>query len=518
MNLINALDVSILEHARKCFECFVDREQLESYEIDNIPFDADVIVGLSGGADSSVLGFFAALYLAPKYPNLHYVFTDTKAEPQSCHETLDALEAATGIKIDRLIPEHGLFEMIDKYNGFLPNSQARWCTKTLKIEPLLKYLKQFKGNFVSLAGIRADEANRDGLTLQVSLEHNNAAFPFVDLGITKDMVFDILAKTVGVPHTYHYRGRSGCFSCFFQKNQEMIGMYINDPVNYEKTERAEKLCEDDATRWPMHQTLEDIGFAFGYPVPAFLDTRKPDAHPQRQPKALKATKDSQTMSLFGDQDTVDGVDTVFAAVALYVDDRLSWYGDSEYTPGTYWQEFVSVSTSLSGIKSAMGNYYKFRMTTPMERYDANDLKIVLLQFEFPKGEVDLAPVSKDSFTWKQKVSMKQLRHLVSHCQAVLNVTALRREFATVVEIVNTAPTNEQAEDAAEKAVGIGEVLKATPSVAGKLVWEGLYFPTVDIQESVQLSLEGVSQEVAVQRPRESLEFDEVPTACIACSF
>lgn len=159
----------------------------------------------------------AVIYLAPHYPDIEFLFTDTKAEPESCYETLDKIEALTGITIQRIVPTKGLHELIDKYNGFLPNTKARWCTRQLKIEPLMKYMSSLKTGYVhvSLSGIRYDEPNRDGIKFVHSMENSNALFPFVDLKITKSMVFDILHNTIGVPSTYSFRSRSGCYSCFF---------------------------------------------------------------------------------------------------------------------------------------------------------------------------------------------------------------------------------------------------------------------------------------------------------------
>ena len=82
---------------------------------------------------------FIAAFLAPHYPNIEFIFTDTKAEPESCYNTLDAFEKITGLKDTRLVPEKGLFDLIEQYNGFLPNNLARWCTRQLNVEALTEY-------------------------------------------------------------------------------------------------------------------------------------------------------------------------------------------------------------------------------------------------------------------------------------------------------------------------------------------------------------------------------------------
>ena len=123
IQLITAIDQSALDDARNVFAQHVDSTLLQNYRLPVASTDTHLIIGLSGGADSSVLAIFAAIFLTPIYPNIHYLFTDTKAEPASCYETLNRLESFLGINITRLMPELGLFELIDKNNGFLPGTK-----------------------------------------------------------------------------------------------------------------------------------------------------------------------------------------------------------------------------------------------------------------------------------------------------------------------------------------------------------------------------------------------------------
>lgn len=521
--IIPVLNIDNIQLLKSLFERHVDRHQLEQYKLPVTDDRAQVIVGLSGGADSSVLALFSALYLSPRYPNLEFLFTDTKAEPDSCYETLDKIERLTGISITRITPEKGLFELIDAYNGFLPNGQARWCTKKLKVDPLMAYMKSVNSEhgFISLAGIRFDEANREGISFQYSMENASAAFPFIDLEITKHMVFDILHNSIGIPSTYAYRSRSGCFSCFFQRNAEAIGMLFNDPAGFMRTEALEKLSNADSERWEATPTaLTDVGIRGYYPVPAFIDIRKPEKVPAQPPVKLKLNQVEGMVDMFGhdELEPEEQGEELYAAFALYTDDHLGWFGGREFTPGVYWQEFVSVSTSLPGIKSALGTYYKFKKSTPMPQYDVEDLQIVIAQIRFPKGAIDSAPPSKDSFTWKKNIAYKQLRHLAKNCQLTLERVDLERQFSDAVNIMRNAQSYEVAIDASEKVLALKSALNAAPKATGTLVWEGLYIPSKTVAQEVQMQLAGISIDTDIKPARESLEFDEVPMACLACSI
>jgi 3'-phosphoadenosine 5'-phosphosulfate sulfotransferase (PAPS reductase)/FAD synthetase len=510
---------------KRLFEMHVDKAKLEGYRLPVKNPNTHVIVGLSGGADSSVLALFAAAYLAPLYPNLTFLFTDTLNEPDSCIETLDKIEDITSIKVTRLKPELGLLEMVDKYNGFLPSARARWCTKSLKIEPLQAFMKTIpsESGHISLAGIRFDEADREGISFQYSMESNTtSAFPFIDLGITKAVVFDLLDRTIGVPETYKYRSRSGCYSCFFQRNSEAIGMLVNDPQNFATTEKYEKLSEADSERWSnIPTTLQDAGFPAAYPVPAFIDLRKGAKAPRKAPEKIRIKKSDVQVDLFGFEptDAQDGHDELFMAFALYTDARLAQFTGREFTPCTYWQELITLSTSLSGIKSALGNHYKFKRTTPMPHYDLADMQIVIAQIRFPKGTVDTGSPSADSYTWKSSTAYKQLRHLVRNCQAVLQKADLERRYEDAQAILASCGNDETVQlDAIEHIDILGMMVTRLPKVTGELVWEGLYTPSETVAKEVQLQLDGVSVQTERRVAREGLEHDEVPMACLACSI
>lgn len=529
---ISVQQVFDIDTVKALFEMRVDKEELETYRLPVQDSNTKVIVGLSGGADSSVLALFAAAYLAPNYPNLEFVFNDTKAEPASCYETLSKIEDVTGIPVTRLVPEKGLFEKIDDYNGFLPSGKARWCTREMKIEPLMDYMKQIPSDtgYINLAGIRYDESNRDGISFQYSMEMNaKAAFPFIELKIDKTTVFDILDRSIGIPDTYKYRSRSGCFNCFFQRNAEAIGMLLNDPDNYEVTEKCEKLSSSDEDRWEdIPPTLSEMGIGALYPVPAFIDMRKPDRIPLPVPKKLKSKEIEGQGDLFSHDESEFLKDTCFAAFAVYVDERLGQFGHAEYTPGTYWQELITVSPSLTGMKSALNNHYKFRKTTPMPHYDLEDMKVVIAQIDFPYGTLDMAPPAKESFTWKSTTAFKQLRHVVRHCQQALNKADVLRRYedskSILHEVKHTAIANghpvdmNKALDAAANKRELEAQVKLLPAETGSVVWEGLYVPSPDTEKEVQMQLEGISVNTEIKVAKEDLEHDDVPMACVACSI
>lgn len=134
------------------------------------------VLGISGGKDSAAL----AIYLRNKYPSLdiEYYTCDTGKELDETYALIERLEGYLGKKIIKLkAAEQSSRDPFDHfynvYGGYLPSSNARWCTKKLKLEPF----EAFVGDdlVVSYVGIRGDE-EREGY---ISKKNNiQSIFPF----------------------------------------------------------------------------------------------------------------------------------------------------------------------------------------------------------------------------------------------------------------------------------------------------------------------------------------------------
>ncbi len=193
------------------------------------------VLGISGGKDSAAL----AIYIKDQYPEVHkkveYFFTDTGAELKEIYDFLDKLEAHLGKAIIRLSSGKDFDHWLTMHNEFLPSAQQRWCTRQMKIKPF----EEFVGDdlVVSYIGIRADE-NRDGY-----ISHKDtikAVFPFIEDGLVRDDIFQMLEDSVGIPEYYKWRSRSGCYFCFFQRQDEWLGLKRNHPELFEKAREFEQ--------------------------------------------------------------------------------------------------------------------------------------------------------------------------------------------------------------------------------------------------------------------------------------
>lgn len=253
------------------------------------------IVAFSGGKDSSAL----AIYLkdpgrwrkmlgkpcAPQRPPLEdaeYVFCDTGTELAETYDYLDRLEAYLGCPIHRLrasVPPNSPGEpdktpfdhYLELYGGFLPSPSVRWCTRVLKLKPFEDYIGE--DPVISYVGIRADEGEWrvDPKTRRKHFQHRKGyistksniktVFPFIDDNLVKADIYRILADSgVGYPEYYHWRSRSGCYFCFFQRKSEWVGLLENHPHLYERAKAYEKtdLEGDKHFTWLDAESLEEL--------------------------------------------------------------------------------------------------------------------------------------------------------------------------------------------------------------------------------------------------------------------
>ena len=134
------------------------------------------VLGISGGKDSAAL----AIYMNDKYPELdiEYYFCDTGKELSETLELITNLEIYFGKEIIRLSAiknEHFTpFDYFYKsYKGYLPSSNARWCTKKLKLEPFESFIGDDLA--ISYVGIRGDEDREGYISTMPNIQ---SMFPF----------------------------------------------------------------------------------------------------------------------------------------------------------------------------------------------------------------------------------------------------------------------------------------------------------------------------------------------------
>jgi 3'-phosphoadenosine 5'-phosphosulfate sulfotransferase (PAPS reductase)/FAD synthetase len=234
------------------------------------------ILGLSGGKDSTALAIHLKRTRPDIYDKLEFYFTDTGTELDELYEYLEKLEQYLGrpiYKIKASVGEKKRIEykaesvddksvpfddvLFNKYNGFLPAPNARWCTRDLKIIPM----EQWIGNdhCISYVGIRADEPSREGYKSRSKNVNITAVYPFRDDGLVINDIYRILEETLGIPPYYRWRTRSGCYFCFYQRRVEYAILFYLYPELFVDSKKYETEHSDGRKfTWVKDKPLEYI--------------------------------------------------------------------------------------------------------------------------------------------------------------------------------------------------------------------------------------------------------------------
>lgn len=185
------------------------------------------IIALSGGKDSTAM----AIRLFELNPNQKYtlICTPTGDELPEMINHWSSLESLLGQKITK-ISNKTLYDWIEYFDA-LPNWRQRWCTRLLKIQPCLAFLKQFKSKPVLYVGLRADEEERKG----IYSENVKTKFPLRDWGWGIDHVKCYLQeKKIKIPQ------RTDCSMCFYQKIGEWFYLWRDNPDFFQRAIDFEK--------------------------------------------------------------------------------------------------------------------------------------------------------------------------------------------------------------------------------------------------------------------------------------
>lgn len=388
------------------------------------------IVPVSGGADSTGVAIIMRA-LFPDAP-LVYVTTDTKAESPGLYYQLDLLETFLGIKINRVQAELGLYELIDKYNGFLPSADKRYCTAALKIKPLLKWMKS---NFdtktevlINHVGIRFDE-DRGGMVVEDSNIRTN--MPYMKLRMGKQDVFTLLLKTIGIPSFYKWKTRSGCISCFFLRRSEKTAQLYHEPMEFMFVSTTEKLTKNDRAKYGLHWN-ENFRKGLFDPKIAVPYSKTRNLYP-----VIKSV-DPRTRHLNElemDMHINANMERIFVGVAMYA--PLHTYGMCD-DHLVYHQEFAVFSPKRHTLIEQMRTWYEHQSTNyTLKGFDTlaefeEDINMICFEIEID-AELGKALKSKPedkSFTNAKGECYAQIESITKLTNAVLVHERTKQDWET----------------------------------------------------------------------------------------
>jgi hypothetical protein len=190
------------------------------------------VVAVSGGKDSTCL----ALALAEREPGeFVYLITPTGNELPEMVAHWERLQTMLGQRFVALKPftlGDGLEHLIRHWTA-LPNDRQRWCTRMLKIQPTVAWLKA-NAPCVQFVGLRADEEERRGI--YGDMEGVTQRYPLREWGWgIADVEAYLIERGVTVPR------RTDCAFCYGQRLGEWWRLWKDHPTLWTKGEELEAL-------------------------------------------------------------------------------------------------------------------------------------------------------------------------------------------------------------------------------------------------------------------------------------
>lgn len=507
-----------LLQARSVIEQYVDAEVLNNYQLRKPDANKDVkyVVPISGGSDSSCL----ALVLRVLFPDINfiYIFADTLADGKEVYANLATLESYLGIEIHRTQAPLGLFQYIDKHNGYLPSQRNRYCTPYLKIKPIKDWFNKSFDLTTTVVyqhvGIRHDEDRWGDLGQTDSIQQ---VLPYVDMKIGREAVYGILSQTIGISSSYRWNSRSSCFCCFFKRRSEKIGLLIHSPEEFNQAASYEKLTDDAQAQLEfthIRDSIEKVSLKHHhYFVPKAVDVRSAHLRHSMPPKPVRHKKDRHTLDLFDDVITEgEEVEEIYAAVSFFVHPLLNLFGKVDGT-GVWWQELACYSPTLQGLKQSLLYYFEHKLGTS-ELYGISKselkerLKIGLFQIKLPVGSTMMKPLKDGSYCWSSSESYRQVEHHTKLVSAVLHVAALEQE-------VEELRKYEQYLDFEltwqyERVESLKMQLSKYQDVKGQVTWSGLF----DAPDESELP----SKLAEIRKKDDDEAKAHTGMACLACSL
>lgn len=183
------------------------------------------VVAISGGKDSTAM----ALALAEREPRDYtYLITPTGNELPDMDRHWERLECELGKRLTR-VAHNTLIQLID-IQTCLPSHAMRWCTRMLKIEPAIAWMRSNAPNGTLYVGLRADEEERPG----IYTNEFNVDFPMRRWGWTVDDVQALLWER-GIQIPWY----TECAYCYDKRLSQWRRLWQQYPEIYRKGEEIE---------------------------------------------------------------------------------------------------------------------------------------------------------------------------------------------------------------------------------------------------------------------------------------
>lgn len=218
-----------------------------------------LFISFSGGETSAYMAY-RLLHGARAYDDVVVLFANTGQEHEETLKFVDRCDKEFGLNVVWLeaVVHHGE----RKGNGFkivnfnsasrsgepfedslkkygIPNKAGPFCTRSLKLEPMLAYIKSIgwkKGEYKTAIGIRADEMQRVSVD---AIRNKSIIYPLVGWGIRKDDIRFFWSNQYFRLNIHEHYGN--CLWCWKKSNRKLYTLATENSQIFDFPARMENL-------------------------------------------------------------------------------------------------------------------------------------------------------------------------------------------------------------------------------------------------------------------------------------
>ena len=165
-------------------------------------------------------------------------------------------EVAEHVGCEVIRPKAPTLEEAIASQGALPNFRMRWCTRLIKIQPMIAWAVGSGADAVICVGLRADEEERRGIIS----EHVSTRFPLREWGLGLHDVLRIVDRS-----PFQVPRRTDCARCYHQRIHEWWDLWHDHPDLFASAVEDERRTghtfrTPGRDTWPV--ALSELGAAF----------------------------------------------------------------------------------------------------------------------------------------------------------------------------------------------------------------------------------------------------------------
>lgn len=211
----------------------------------------EYILNFSGGKDSTAL----LLKLLEEGRQVDEIlYCNTGMEFPEMYDHIEKVEKYIGREITKLTPPRSFEELLYKYG--IPTPKVRWCTKSLKIRVIEKYL--CGREYTQYMGFAVGEENR-----KAKFDSSKYLFPLIDdFHMTeKDCLQYCYERGFDWNGLYKKMDRLSCWCCPLQKISDFKVIYEDYPDYWNQLKKWES---DLGKSWLLKESTDSLEVRYEY--------------------------------------------------------------------------------------------------------------------------------------------------------------------------------------------------------------------------------------------------------------